>query len=178
MWPADFAREQPGPTLLAGRSGVAGVPRAGRLRIGQLHGRGQGPGFPPGHDGFRGGNGNDTIRGGKGSDSMAGGNGNDELYGKAGDDLHYGENGNDEIYVMNARGEDLRKLSDHPAIYGVPHWSPDGQHIMFQSSHEGNHEIFVMDADGGNARNLSNHPAGDFSPRWSPGPGPSAASCM
>jgi dipeptidyl aminopeptidase/acylaminoacyl peptidase len=62
-----------------------------------------------------------------------------------------------------------------------PHWSPDGQHIVFSSAHRvmqppglnveylvENDEIMVVATDGSNPVNLSQHPAIDIMPKWSP----------
>ncbi len=49
-----------------------------------------------------------------------------------------------------------------------PVWSPDGQHIAFQSYNDGNYDIYVMDADGENPRNLTQSNDDDQSPVWSP----------
>jgi len=77
---------------------------------------------------------------------------------------------NAEIYVMDADGNNLRKLTNHLASEKSPSWSPDGQSIVFQSDRDGakNSEIYVMDADGNNLHRLTNHPASDGSPSWSP----------
>ena len=60
--------------------------------------------------------------------------------------------GNDEIYVMDANGEELRKLTNNRFTDGQPSWSPDGKQIAFESDRERNYEIYVMDIDGDNPR--------------------------
>ena len=83
--------------------------------------------------------------------------------------------GNDEIYVMDANGNHLRNLTQHPARDIRPDWSPDGKQIAFVSNRSGNEEIligneeiYVMDVDGGNLRNLTRHSDLDSYPDWSP----------
>ena len=83
--------------------------------------------------------------------------------------------GNFKIYVMDADGDNLRRLTNNPAIDGSPSWSPDGKRIVFTSYRDGNFmngipttEIYVMDADGRNQQKLTNNPAHDGSPSWSP----------
>ena len=85
--------------------------------------------------------------------------------------------GNAEIYVMDADGDNQRRLTNHPDRDWSPSWSPDGKRIAFVSDRDGHvhvihgwstSEIYVMDADGGNQQNLTNNPHDDRSPSWSP----------
>jgi len=75
--------------------------------------------------------------------------------------------GNTDIYIMNADGNDQRRLTDDPAYDAWPSWSPDGSQIAFVSTRNGNPDIFIMDADGSNLRQLTDHPANDIWPAWS-----------
>lgn len=57
--------------------------------------------------------------------------------------------------------------------FSYPTWSPDGQHILYESSASGNWEIYVMDLegldnDGGNVTQLTRDEALDRMPAWSP----------
>ena len=72
-----------------------------------------------------------------------------------------GKRAADDSGVSRLTGQDSGK-----AI--APAWSPDGQHIAFESTRDGNKEIYVMGLDGSNPRRLTDHEAGDFSPAWSP----------
>ena len=77
--------------------------------------------------------------------------------------------GNAEIYVMDANGDNPRRLTNNSDDDWDPSWSPDGKRIVFCSSRDGPiPEIYVMNADGKNQRNLSNNPKADRSPSWSP----------
>ena len=73
-----------------------------------------------------------------------------------------------EIYVMDANGENQRRLTNNRHHDGSPSWSPAGKRIVFVSHRDGNGEIYVMDADGRNQQNLTNNLAYDSSPSWSP----------
>ena len=55
---------------------------------------------------------------------------------------------NHEVFVMNADGTEVRQLTDNNDWDGNPAWSPDGEHIAFESDRDGDQEIFVMNADG------------------------------
>lgn len=50
----------------------------------------------------------------------------------------------------------------------LPHYSPDGSKIVFQSRRDGQDEIYVMNTDGSGQTRLTNNPAMDSSPVWSP----------
>ena len=62
----------------------------------------------------------------------------------------------------------IRRLTNDSDWDWKPSWSPDGRHIVFDSSRDGNYEIYVMDSDGSNPHRLTDHPAADWFPSWSP----------
>ncbi len=79
-------------------------------------------------------------------------------------DIDYG---NWNIYVMDSDGGNLRRLTDSQT-YGCtrPHWSPDGQHLLFRSMSVGQNpqlpaESHVMNSDGSNVRQLTFHTSED-----------------
>jgi Tol biopolymer transport system component len=69
---------------------------------------------------------------------------------------------------MNADGTGAMRLTNVPADYETPSWSPDDKQIAFSSDHAGNYEIYVMNADGSGVKDITNNPADDHSPAWQP----------
>ena len=77
--------------------------------------------------------------------------------------------GNYEIYLMDATGDNLLKLTEHPALDVSPAWSPDGRKIAFATQRgDYSREIYVMDSDGTNPENVSRFPVSEYNPAWSP----------
>ena len=74
--------------------------------------------------------------------------------------------GNWEIYVVNLDGTDLQRLTDSPAVEGLPTWSPEGESIAFVSDLGGSWAIWAMDADGANSRALFDLGGGGLGPNW------------
>ena len=88
-------------------------------------------------------------------------------------DGHFiGEDGlSSEIYVMDADGNNQRRLTNNRVYDGSPSWSSDGKRIVFSSDRDRPgqfiFEVYVMDANGGNLQNLTNNPHHtDGSPAW------------
>ena len=78
-----------------------------------------------------------------------------------------------DVWVMNARGTNVRKLTNHSAIDGFPSFSPDGERIAFVSSRDDwRYAIYIMDADGNIMERLPSYPCHKYiftlGPRWSP----------
>ena len=77
--------------------------------------------------------------------------------------------GNRDIYVasvFNASG--TRQLTDNMAHDASPAWSPDGQHIAFETNRDGNMEIYVMNADGSGVKRITDNSYADVLPSWQP----------
>ncbi len=76
--------------------------------------------------------------------------------------------GNLDIYLIDADGENLTNLTEHPADDYSPSWSPDGRSIVYVSEQNGNPDIYVMNLDTGEQRQLTQNEATDVDPAWSP----------
>ena len=77
--------------------------------------------------------------------------------------------GNYDIYIMDIKGENLQKLTNHPRNEFSPTFSPDGQRMAYVSSrHDGYREIYVMNLNTKVSHRLTNHPKHDSNPVWSP----------
>ena len=79
-----------------------------------------------------------------------------------------------EIYLVSIDGSGLTQITYIQEGACQPHWSPDGQRLVFISpcsrdvdTYAGS-SMFIMDVDGGNRIPLPGPPGGDFDPSWSP----------
>jgi Tol biopolymer transport system component len=77
--------------------------------------------------------------------------------------------------MMDADGQNQRRLTHHAGWDADPDWSPDGSQIAFSSDRNGGirnngpdlNNIFVMDTDGGNVRQVTDTFFAQR-PKWSP----------
>lgn len=73
-----------------------------------------------------------------------------------------------DIFSIDIDGKNLKNLTDHPAIDGLPSPSPNGRNIAFNSWRNGDRpKIFIMDTDGKNPKLLIDDRIFDR-PTWSP----------
>ena len=61
-----------------------------------------------------------------------------------------------EIYIIDDNGENLRRLTDHPARDRLPAWLPDGRHILFSSDRDRANHLYTMDLAGKNIKRVAN----------------------
>ncbi|HSA93959.1 MAG TPA: Tol-Pal system beta propeller repeat protein TolB [Terriglobales bacterium] len=77
-----------------------------------------------------------------------------------------GAPGGQDIYIMDIASRQWVQLTHNAGNNDFPSWSPDGRHIVFQSTRSGRTQIWSMLADGTEARQLTS--AGQNSqPNWS-----------
>lgn len=84
--------------------------------------------------------------------------------------------GNAEIYVMDANGQNQRRLTENQVYDSGASWSPDGKSIMWFSANGpgtpeddyGASDLWTMRADGSGKRRIARLPGSDTYPSWAP----------
>ena len=77
-----------------------------------------------------------------------------------------GEPGSRDIYLMDIASKQWVQLTHDGGRNDSPSWSPDGRHIVFESSRTGKEEIWMMLADGTKTRQLT-FTGRNTQPNWS-----------
>jgi TolB protein len=76
--------------------------------------------------------------------------------------------GNHDVWAVSPDGSNLRRLTAGPGDNESASWSPNGRHLVFQSSRLGGMQLFTMLADGSEQQVLTGGPGQASSPAWSP----------
>jgi TolB protein len=81
---------------------------------------------------------------------------------------HYGPGapGGQDIYLMNVATGEFVQLTHDSGRNDFPSWSPDGRHIVFQSTRTGSEQIWSMLADGTHQQQLTKTGKNSL-PNWS-----------
>ncbi len=77
-----------------------------------------------------------------------------------------GEPGSSDIYLMDIASKQWVQLTHDGGRNDFPSWSPDGRHIVFQSSRSGKEEIWMILADGTKLHQLT-FTGRNTQPNWS-----------
>lgn len=72
------------------------------------------------------------------------------------------------VYVMDADGNNQRRLTPVDGTDHFPVWSPSGDHIAFCSDRFGNLDLFVVQRDGRQLRRFTEDVTAQLDPIWSP----------
>ncbi|NKI25115.1 DUF5050 domain-containing protein [Arenibacter sp. 6A1] len=77
------------------------------------------------------------------------------------------------LYLINTKGEILKKINPGTPYFSDPSFSPDGEWIAFVGSNKKSKkedgyqaEIYVVNTDGNGLKKLTNYPAADTSAEW------------
>ena len=73
-----------------------------------------------------------------------------------------------DIWTASSSGGTASRLTVHEGDDVRPHFSPDGNYVMFSSRRYNNYDVFVIPVSGGNAKQLTFHSAADFGSGWFP----------
>ncbi len=71
-----------------------------------------------------------------------------------------------EVYLMDADGNNMRKLTDNPAADYHPRWSPDGKSILFLSTRHDGPQAWLLPLDGGEPTQITHFTTGVSDAVW------------
>ncbi len=79
------------------------------------------------------------------------------------------DGGNVDLWLMNADGQNARRLATTPGDDNLGSWSPDGKKIVYSNKDEVGESLWIIDvASGENTRLTESQDGGDSAPTWSP----------
>ncbi len=73
-----------------------------------------------------------------------------------------------DIFMVNIEDDSLTKITDGSGNILNFSWSPDGDHLAFDSNKDGDYEIYTIRVDGTQLKQLSSNDIQDNDPSWSP----------
>ena len=76
--------------------------------------------------------------------------------------------GNTEIYIMDAGGQNQKRITNNPAMEYMPSFSPDGKTLVYISDRSGNGDIYLFDLQTQKERRLNADKFDDVLPMFSP----------
>jgi TolB protein len=76
--------------------------------------------------------------------------------------------GSHDLWAIGPDGSNLRRLTAGPGDNESASWSPNGRHLIFQSSRQGGTQLYTMLSDGSEQQVLTGGPGQASSPAWSP----------
>lgn len=76
--------------------------------------------------------------------------------------------GNQEIYLIDADGQNLKRVTQDPGLDAHPTWTPDGKQLLFATNRWGDFEIAAVDPKGEQVLRLTHQKGLDDYPICSP----------
>ncbi len=74
----------------------------------------------------------------------------------------------EDLWVANIDGSNPRRLTIDHGVESNPHFSPDGQTLVFSAQYDGNTDVFSIPVAGGSPKRLTWHPGNDFARGFTP----------
>jgi dipeptidyl aminopeptidase/acylaminoacyl peptidase len=72
------------------------------------------------------------------------------------------------VWLAPTNGGELRQLTNSGKKDRHPRWSPNGKHLLFESTRSGESQLWIVDTDGGEARQLTSLSTEASNGIWSP----------
>lgn len=73
---------------------------------------------------------------------------------------------NSDIFLMDADGQNMRRMTNNPTADFHPRWSVNGQQLLFVSTREEGSQAWLLPVNGGEAIQLTDFASGVSSPEW------------
>ena len=76
--------------------------------------------------------------------------------------------GNTELYIMDADGQNQKRITNNKALDYMPAFSPDGKSLAYISDRDGNDEIYLFDQQTQKERRMTANKYNEQMPRFTP----------